>query len=146
MSVTIFDTASVLTATEELALQSTPTSHVFKLLVQNPATRGELQSAVKVCVDAPNVICAGVSPQLRYTWTEIGIDTGIRSGDYQQVGRAGNADFKAGNWADGLAAIISRAEVLTHARTTEQTGVVIQEHKTVVDHGVSAWPFIIGFG
>jgi uncharacterized membrane protein YgcG len=154
MSVKVFDSVGVLTSAQRAELEGITSPHTVKLLLQNTSSKPEFQNVIKTCVDSANTICAGVSPKLRYTWTEIGIDTGIRSGDYNQVGRAGNVELKIGlggdsqGYVDGFKAIISRAQVLAHRETAVPTPVVIHQPRTetVVEHPVSAWPFVIGFG
>lgn len=151
MSVQITDSAGVLTPAQTAELQGISSPQRVKAIIENPSSKPELQAHVQACVDSPNTICIGVSPGLRYTWTEIGVDTGIASSDFQQVGRAGNADFKAAvggdreGWSNGIKSIISRAQVLAHHETP--TAVVRHEiQQTVVEHPVSATPFVVGFG
>jgi uncharacterized membrane protein YgcG len=153
MSMEVTDSVGALTSAQRAELQGISSPHRVKAFFENPESQAQLKEHALACVDTPNTICIGVSPALRFTWTEIGLDTGIRSGDYQQVGRAGNADFKAAvlgtdanGWSNGVKAIVSRAQVLAHQHTAAPTPVVIQEHSTVVEHPVSAQPFIVGFG
>lgn len=153
MSVTVTDQVGVLTLAQKTELQGINTPHKVKAFFENPGSKQELHEHVQSCVDSPNTICIGMSPKLRHVWTEIGIDTGIRSGDYQQVGRAGNQDFKAwldGNDTEGLVNgvkdIVSRAQVLAHRETAQPVGLLIQEHNSITERPVSPWPFVIGFG
>lgn len=156
MSVKVTDSVGLLSPKDLSDIELVSTPHRVKAFIENPASKGELQAHVKTCVDTPNTICIGVSPGLRFTWTEIGVDTGIRTADHQQVGRAGNPDFKMAvtgsdpsGWANGIKAIISRAQVLSHKEivgASTQTPVVITQPQTVIEKPVSAWPFIIGFG
>jgi uncharacterized membrane protein YgcG len=152
MAVRVEDSAQVLSPAQKTDLEAISTPHKVVALLENPASKDALQQHVKACVSTPNTLCIGVSPKLRYTWTEIGLDTGIRAADYQQVGRAGNVDFKAAvggdadGWPNGIKSIISRAQVLAHRELAAPTGVVIQQPQTVVEHPVSAAPFLVGFG
>lgn len=133
----IQDRTNTLTAQERASISEHPTPFVGKVIVGAPS-KDQLKADVHACVTSPNTVCVGVDPAHRFTWTEIGVDVGVRSGDYQQVGRAGNADFKDGRWADGVNAILSRAAILSR-RSESATAVVIQQPTQVIEKSVSGW-------
>jgi uncharacterized membrane protein YgcG len=144
MSIIVKDSIGVLTPAAKADLEAGQSPFRVKVLFES-TSKPELQAHVHACVDTPNTLCVGVDPGHRFTWTEIGIDTGIKSGDYQQVGRAGSPDFAAGRWADGVKAIISRGAVLSQ-RSADHTAVTIQQPTTVVEHSTPVWPIVAGFG
>jgi len=109
-------------------------------------TKGTLSQQMASCVSTPNTICIGVDAQHRFTATEFGYDTGIRKDDFAQVARAGNADFHAGNWADGVKSIVSRAEVMSVARSAAGDARPVIVQSQVVRHETVYWPFLLGFG
>ncbi len=138
MSITVHDSIGALTPAAKADLEAAQSPFRVKVLFES-TSKPELQAHVHACVDTPNTLCVGVDPGHRFTWTEIGTDTGIKSGDYTEVGRAGNADFKVGQWSDGVKAILSRGAALRHTA-------VVQQPTTIVEHSTPVWPIVVGFG
>lgn len=141
----IIDEAGTLTPAARADLAATPSQFRVRALFVSAPTREALDARVSAAVTSPSTLAIGVDPGHHWTFTHFGVDTGVRSGDYQMVARAGLADFKAGDWAGGAKAIASRAQAVAQQRSSG-TPVIVQQPTTVVDHGVSPWPFVIGFG
>lgn len=165
MSITVFDRLQILPPGDLKDIEAQTSPFAVKILFENPASKPELQQQVKSCVNTSNTICIGVSPKLKYTWTEIGLDTGIRKSDYDLVGRAGNPDFKTAldknnpdphGWANGVKAIISRAQTLQHKELSPATTAPSYLATTAVpphsfiprppSEPLPAWPFVLGLG
>src|SRR6185295_7014994 len=105
--------------------------------------KGEMESAIHACGSAsPSAVCVGVSPKGHFATVYYGIDV-AGTGSAETIKKAGNQSFKVGDWSQGVRDILVRAEAVSHSRS----GVaVINQPVTMVEHPVSAVPFVVGFG
>lgn len=124
-------------------INSANSSLDLKVVVASTGNRAELDQMVGRLVNSANTVAIGVDPIHRYTFTHFGTGTGISSADYQTIARAGNGEFKAGHWEQGIEAIIASANAAS-VRTAARSSVIVQQPVTVVEHPVSAWPFVAG--
>jgi len=153
MSVAINDTIGILRPLDRAAITATAVSSPFRVKVLFEKTsKPEMQQQLHRCVDTPATICIGVDPVHHYTFTEFGVATQISPVDFQDVGRAGTADFRQGHWASGVMAIIERGVTLRHYEMTPAsspaavTPVIIEQPRMVVERPIPIWPFVVGFG
>lgn len=114
-----------------------------KVVVASTGSRGELDATVGRLMNSANTVAIGVDPIHHYTFTHFGTGAGIASGDYQTIARAGNGEFKAGHWEQGIEAIIASANAAS-VRTSARSSVIVQQPVTVVEHPAPIWPFIAG--
>lgn len=143
LAVDVKDTTSTLTSAQVKDLENVGTGFKVHVVIESVSAQGDLNTHMSACIDSPNAICIGLDPIHRWTSTHFGVDTGIRSGDFQQVARAGNTDFKQGLWTDGVKAIISRAGVMSQ-KTSAPAAVIVQN--PVIKEETPVWPFVLGFG
>lgn len=115
-----------------------------KVVLASTSSRGELDSMVGRLVNSANTVAIGVDPIHHYTFTHFGTGAGIASGDYQTIARAGNGEFKAGHWEQGIEAIIASANAAS-VRTSARSSVIVQQPVTVVEHPISVWPTVLSF-
>lgn len=142
----IQDSTNTLTAETRADLAAVASKHRVVANFVSVPSKAELSRQMEMCVTTPNTICIGVDAQHRFTATEFGVDTGVRKTDFAVVARAGNADFRDGRWADGVKAIVSRAEVMSVARTAAVDARPVIVQNQVVRHETAYWPFFLGFG
>jgi uncharacterized membrane protein YgcG len=140
---TVSDSTNTLSPSSRSELEGVQSRSPVHIVFKESPSQAALGHDMDACIATPSTICIGVDPVHRWTSTRFGVDSGVRSGDFQQVARAGNLDFKQGDWAGGVKAIISRAEVLS-VKSNAPSAVILQQ--PVIEHGVPAWPFVVGFG
>lgn len=115
-----------------------------KVVLASTGSRAELDSMAGRLVNSANTVAIGVDPIHHYTFTHFGTGAGIASGDYQTIARAGNGEFKAGHWEQGIEAIIASANAAS-VRTSARSSVIVQQPVTVVEHPISVWPTVLSF-
>jgi uncharacterized membrane protein YgcG len=139
----VLDSTGTLSSQAKTELESIQTRFPLHIVFKDEPSQAVLGKDMDACVVTPSTICIGVDPGHRWTSSRFGVDSGIKSGDFAQVSRAGNLDFKQGNWVGGVKAIVSRAELLS-TKSNVPTAIVIQN--PIVEHPVPVWPFFLGFG
>jgi uncharacterized membrane protein YgcG len=142
-TVLVNDLQHVLSGNELASLQSTSSNHRVVITFTDSVSQIDLDGMMSRCITTPNTVCIGIDTKKHYSRSHFGIDTGIKSGDFQQVSLAGNMDFKEGRWADGAKSIISRANIMSQRTNTGATAVVIQQ--PIVEKSFPKWPFFVGF-
>lgn len=147
--VDVRDDLHILTSAQkhDLEGQSVPfTAHV----VYKRATKPALESEMRTCVATQNTLCIGINPIDRFINVQFGADV---SGAINAVAirKAGNADFKENNWADGAKSILGRAASLhsvpvqAGSRAPTQNIIVQPIQTQVVHSNAPAWPWILVF-
>lgn len=109
------------------------------------ASRQALDSAVHECITAPNVVCIGIDPKHRFSYTHFGTATGVRPSDFNLIAAAGNTYFRTGDWAGGATSIADRA--YESAKSASST-VVVAPGPTIMNQttttNVSGWWIFFG--
>ena len=139
----VLDSTGALSSQAKAELEAVQTRFPLHVVFKEEPSQAALGKDMDACVATPSTICIGVDPGHRWTSSRFGVDSGIKSGDFAQVSRAGNLDFKQGDWVGGIKAIVSRAELLS-TKSNAPTAVVIQN--PIIEHPVPVWPFFLGFG
>ncbi len=144
----IDDSTGTLTSTDRTNIENAaPARMDVKIVIASTGSRAELDASVGRLVNSGNTLAIGVDPVHHYTFTHFGSMLGIPSSNFPAIARAGNVEFKAGHWGDGLRAIVTSAASVQEqapAFTRSQAPVIIQQPSTVIEHPVSAAPFVIG--
>lgn len=138
----IDDSTGTLSAADKAVIESSGGSIDVKIVIASTGSRAELDAQVGRLVNSGNTLAIGIDPVHRYTFTHFGSRLGIPASDFQTIAHAGNADFKAGNWAGGLRAIIGAARADQHELALQT--MIVPRPVTVIEHPVSPWPFVIG--
>jgi hypothetical protein len=137
------DSTGTLSSQAKTELEAIQTRFPLRIVFKDVPSQAVLGKDMDACVVTPSTVCIGVDPGHRWTSSRFGVDSGIASGNFAQVSRAGNLDFKQGDWVGGIKAIVSRAELLS-TKSNVPTAIVIQN--PIVEHPVPVWPFFLGFG
>jgi uncharacterized membrane protein YgcG len=127
----VFDTTSKISKSDVLAIDALADKLPFTLnvIVGEYPTRANLDNAVHECITSPTMVCIGVDPAHRYTFTHFGAGTGVPASSFQAVAAAGNPLFRSGDWAGGVTAI---AQSAAGSRvSTQAPGVVLHTTETV---------------
>lgn len=144
-TVQVVDQTNALSPAQKAALEGTPAGNRVVVNFVSASSQAALGSDMDRCVTTPNTVCIGVDPGHRWTSTRFGIDSGVRSSDFIQVSRAGNLEFKDGNWVEGVQAIISRAAAVS-VRADKPAAVIVNQTSPVIEKPTPVWPFVVGFG
>ena len=140
----IDDQAGVISPQAKAAIEGSSAHFDVKVFVGATDSRGALDARLGQMVNSANTLAIGVDPVHHYTFTHFGVGTGIPRDQFQAVAKAGNGEFHAGRWGEGIQSIIASATaVRREAREAAPSTVVVQTRETV-DHGVPAWPFVLG--
>lgn len=132
MTITIHDNTGFVPPGDAAALQAEATSWPFDvhLLVENAPNRDRMEDDAHAAVTNPHVMAIAIDPAHHRTEVRFGSDTGVKTGDYDSIARAGNAHLRAGEVQQAIEAIVLRAKastVSTTALSTSDTPVVVHQ-------------------
>jgi hypothetical protein len=82
----------------------------IRVLVERAGDLQTLQRDAHDAVVTPNVVVIAIDPSAGRVVTRFGRNTGIRSGDFDAISKAGNASFHNHAWRQGIEAIAARAQ------------------------------------
>lgn len=142
-AVHVNDQVGILSAAAKADLEATPTQHRVVANFITASSKEDLDAMMGRCITSPNTICVGVDPTHHWAFTHFGIDTGVRKVDHREVSLAGNLDFYAGRWAEGVKSILSRANAVS-VRSNAPAAVVVNQ--PIVEKPFPMWPFFLGGG
>jgi uncharacterized membrane protein YgcG len=137
----IDDQAGIISSDDAASIRAARSVLDVKILVSSTRTRGELDAHVSAMVNSANTLAIGVDPVHHFAFTHFGVGTGISPADYQMVARAGNGEFHAGHWGEGLKAIVAAANA---ASVRSESKATVVQPVTVVERPVPMWPFVFG--
>lgn len=97
----------------------------LRVLVENSG-KGALRDAVHAWTDRPGVVVVGIDPEHHGTTVHFGAGVGVPARDFDPISRAGNPQFKAGDFAGGIQSIAdASARSAEHAREMAAGRVVV---------------------
>lgn len=107
------------------------------------SSRDALERVVHDEVTGPTVLAIGIDRDHHFTSVHFGVGTHVAVSARDAIGRAGNASFKAGDFAGGVLAI-GDASAAAIVRAESHVGVA-STAPAPVEHG-SWWPWALAFG
>jgi hypothetical protein len=108
----ISDEARVLAGGDAERLRSEVASAPFDarlVFTSEYAEVADLSRYVGSLVDEPNMVAVGVDPQHHHVQVHFGRGSGIARANWPAIEKAGNGDFRDGNWAAGAGTIFRTA-------------------------------------
>ena len=111
-SLQVRDQAHLLSADDGARLRSAVSTAPFdaRLVVTNEFSDAQdLGRFVGSLLSQPNMVAVGLDPQHRHVQVQFGTGSHVARSEWSLIERAGNAEFKRGDWEGGVAAIFSAA-------------------------------------
>lgn len=139
------DPAGILSAGEADALRAKEFPFDVNVLVGVYPNRQVLDQAVHNCVDGPNLLCVGIDPTHRFSYTHFGSGLNIPTSEFNSIATSGNPYFKNERWADGVISIAEKTNSvrISHVSLTSNGSVVVVPSvlTKTADVGFSWWVF-----
>lgn len=111
------------------------------LLAESASSMEALESDAHRAVTSSSVMVIAVDPAHHKTVVRFGTATGVKTGDYDSISKAGNAHFRSGENEAGVEAILARA------RASKESIVAMSSSNApvIIEHGLSteAWVGIV---
>ena len=124
------DVAALLSPQDIQALQTKAATLPFDvhLLIEKAGSKAALEDHAHAWVDGPKVVVVGLDPAGHHVVARFGVQTGVKTGDFDTVTLAGNTHFRAGEFVPGIEAIWTRARASAEAKaaiTTQAAPVIL---------------------
>lgn len=133
----IHDNEHLLSPADVALLESEGWPFEAHVLIQTLPTTDALDDAAHQAVTGPHVVVIAVDPVHRHTAVRFGTESAVKAADYDSIAKAGNAHFRAKEWAAGIQAIGVRAQASAESRVA----MAVSNEPVVIEKGLGtgAW-------
>lgn len=142
--ISINDPINLLSSSDGDHLQSASERWGFEthILIRKTDTTAALDDQAHAQMTGPGVVVIAVDPINHRTAVRFGTGTHVKAGDFDSIAKAGNAHFRAGEWAAGIEAIGVRAQ----ASAQSKVAMSVSNEPVIIQNGLTTGAWVaIGF-